>query len=488
MQKMSANEESALSPGERRPYYLQSTWAIGMGLIVFGSLGDFVSLSLAAQSIVAPIKSSALVTNLAIANIYLGEELSRTDVYGCCFIVFGSLISVVFGSRDSPTLRLDDLRVKFYRIPFIIYVCVVLIWAVSCEFYARFIQKKRDLVEQFLEDLYLDDSETEALWKSLKSNPDYKEAQEDYTPYMKTHSFLYCSLAGTMGGQSLIFVKCVAELCKTTISGENQLIYPLTYVFLLCMAFFIVFQVHFLNRALIISDALFVVPVYQCFFISFSTLGGLVFYEEYASFSLLNWVFSLVGLIFILIGVRTLASRTFDDLEVQFVSTNNILHTSTLELDQPLVNTDQDDTSDTESTRRVSMSLRLQSSQTDLFHPGNVFSELPITSAPMSHEIIHASRSLHRALTPSRTPRSVNSGMSNSLDSSQWKRSTMWTVISEDYSSDEELSSTQISVDSHEPTPSRVPAQSSYAGKSRMLGKSLPPPAVNNQNEEQAIE
>lgn len=60
----------------------------------------------------------------------------------------------------------------------------------------------------------------------------------------------------------------------SSIRGDNQMIYPLTYVFLLCMFFCVFTQLHFLALGLRFFDALYVVPVFQCFFISVSTLGG----------------------------------------------------------------------------------------------------------------------------------------------------------------------------------------------------------------------
>lgn len=401
MQKMSAMQEAGLSPEQRKSYFRQRTWAQGMALIVCGSFGDFASLALAAQSVIAPIKSSALVVNLAVAHLYLEEVLTQWDIYGSCAIVLGSLFSVFFGSKDSRELTTSDVKELFLKIPFIVYAVLTACLLLSCFLRTKKIEKKRAHLESYFEDLYVDHSETMTMLSVLRENADYKKAQEDYTPYMKTHSFLYCALGGSFGGQSLIFVKCVAVLLRTTIAGDNQLVSPFTYLFLLTMLIFIVFQVHYLNKALIISDAMFVVPVYQCFFIFFSTTGGLIFYQEYSSWKAINWIFSSLGLFIILVGVKTLAMRDFEDLEVQFVSTSNILHNSTFELEKPLVS--EIDGSDTESEDpRASISLRLGPGvvprQTG--RGGNVFTELSaVASPPLAREIVHIGKQLQRKLS-----------------------------------------------------------------------------------------
>jgi len=45
--------------------------------------------------------------------------------------------------------------------------------------------------------------------------------------------------------------------------GDNQMVYPLTYVFLACMICSIFSQLHFLAGGLRFFDALYVVPVFQ---------------------------------------------------------------------------------------------------------------------------------------------------------------------------------------------------------------------------------
>jgi hypothetical protein len=57
------------------------------------------------------------------------------------------------------------------------------------------------------------------------------------------------------------------------------------YVFLVAMFCTIFAQLHFLALALSMFDALYVVPVFQCFFIGVSTLGGATYFQEFNKFS-----------------------------------------------------------------------------------------------------------------------------------------------------------------------------------------------------------
>jgi len=375
MQKMSANEESKQSPSERRSYFRQRIWAQGMGLCVLGAFTDFGALALTAQSVIAPIKSSALVINLAVAYLYLGEVLSYWDFVGSFFIIVGSLLCVFFGSRESGELDSNDIKVLFLQLPIVVYAITFIVFIIICFIYARKIEKLRNHVESFFEELYVDPSETLKMLSTLQASEDYKNALAAYSPYMKAHSSLYCALGGAIGGQSLVFVKCVSMLFRTTIEGDNQFRFPWIYLYLLCMVTNIVGQVHYLNKALIISDAMFVVPIYQCFYIAFSTIGGLIFYQEYASWGAINWIFSSLGLAIIIAGVRTLAMRNFDDMEIQFVSTCNVLHGSTLEMEKPLVS-DEESVSRDISQDKDRLTIELAPSQ----------NTTPFDSSPKSYD------------------------------------------------------------------------------------------------------
>lgn len=64
----------------QRPYTKQQYYYIGLAGVVLGSLGDFAALAFAAQSIVAPIGSVTLVTNVLFAHFLLKERLSKRDI------------------------------------------------------------------------------------------------------------------------------------------------------------------------------------------------------------------------------------------------------------------------------------------------------------------------------------------------------------------------------------------------------------------------
>ena len=82
-----------------------------------------------------------------------------------------------------------------------------------------------------------------------------------------------------LNSQTCLFAKSTAELLKETFKGNNQLIYPLTWVIVLMMVFTIMMETHWLATGLKFFDALYIVPTFQVFFVMSSVIGGAIFFQ-----------------------------------------------------------------------------------------------------------------------------------------------------------------------------------------------------------------
>lgn len=193
------------------------SWALGLALVIFGSLGDFAALGLAAQSIVAPIGSITLVTNVMFAHWGLKEPLSRRDIFGTCLIILGSTLSVAFGNHASHEYTLNQLKELYEQTGFIVYACLL---ASSVLILYVIIKKleptKRELVNKC--------NEYEAAILACPRDPDLIQALDEriafleikYEPYEKIHPFAYCALSGCLGAQSILFGKMVSKAIQPT--------------------------------------------------------------------------------------------------------------------------------------------------------------------------------------------------------------------------------------------------------------------------------
>jgi hypothetical protein len=71
----------------------------------------------------------------------------------------------------------------------------------------------------------------------------------------------------------------------------------------------ILMQTHYLAHGLEFFDALFIVPVFQCFFIVLSIMGGALYWKEMANFNAGQWTLFPIGVLVTLYGVYLMSSR-----------------------------------------------------------------------------------------------------------------------------------------------------------------------------------
>lgn len=284
----------------RENYLFNHRWISGIALTILGSVADFAALAFAAQSLVAILGSLTLVCNILLAPLMLNEKVTRLDVRAVIMIVTGCTIAVSFGQHRSEVHTLDRLLYMFGTTAMILYIICTLM--VIGAFYGGI---------YYIENKYkCNDAATQYMYK--------KESSAS-----KLHRFLYPAVSGVVGAQSVLFGKCTAEILKgslvshhhssnSTLTAASVFAHPMTWFILLMMLSCILIQIRSLNRGLQLFDALYVVPIFQTFWILVSVLGGLVFFDEWEHFSALQAIFFPIGILLTVRGVVELSRRSGD--------------------------------------------------------------------------------------------------------------------------------------------------------------------------------
>ncbi|OQR93792.1 pre-mRNA cleavage complex II protein Clp1 [Thraustotheca clavata] len=282
IQKFSFTIEQHLPEADRRPYTSIWQWWVGLSCVIIGSIGDFAALSFAAQSVIMPVGSFTLVANIFFAHFWLKERLTWNDLHGTIFIVCGAVIVCIFGAHESTNYTLDELVALYRRWDMLFYA--IFIFAVILFFYLLNVRSQAMFDQHGGESI-------------------------EYSFYKKWHPLSYAALSGVVGAQSVMFAKSTGELIKQTLSGHNQFNHILSFVLLIALGIAITTQTHVLAMGLKHFDALYIVPVFTCFFITFSILGGAVYFEEFKSYSLTQGICFPLGVIITIYGISVLAKR-----------------------------------------------------------------------------------------------------------------------------------------------------------------------------------
>mmetsp|Transcript_17271 Transcript_17271/g.30436 ORF Transcript_17271/g.30436 Transcript_17271/m.30436 type:complete len:362 (-) Transcript_17271:176-1261(-) len=257
----------------------QPKWVVGLICVVVGSLVDFMAFGLAPQSLLAPLGALSLVWNLFMASYLLDEKYTRVDVLAVGLIVCGTAITVVFASHTEIDYSLEQLKALYHETRMTVYGVAVPI---------------------FLAAHY-------CLLQAAQRNVFATGSSQKLAEMVG-----YAGFAGIAGGQSVLFAKSVVELLKDAIRGGD--IYHIESVLILgAMTVSLLTQITFLNYGLKNFDSLYVVPVYQSYWIISGVIGGLVYFGEWEAFSTAQMVMFVLGTLVTLGGLLVLTKRESHD-------------------------------------------------------------------------------------------------------------------------------------------------------------------------------
>ena len=281
-----ALKQNELAAEPKAPYRLP-LWMFGFMMCLVGSILDFVAFGLAPQSLLAPLAALTLVWNMILAPCFNNEKLSRNDLVSTLVIFVGATIAVVFAAHTSPSYNLDRLM-QLYRDPLTIaYFCVVFLVLVVHLAAIKIVDRlclvsKQDRIIQ---------AGSPAMWATLRLVG-------------------YAGLAGTLGGQSILFAKSSAELLKGVFDGDaGCFVRYQTYIIALALVLCLCLQIKYLNGGLVHYDALSMVPIYQAYWVISGVLGGVIYFQEIRTFSALQAVMFVLGIGISVFGVILLSRR-----------------------------------------------------------------------------------------------------------------------------------------------------------------------------------
>jgi len=134
------------------------------------------------------VGAMTLVINMFIAPCF-GEKLEIRDVL-CTLVIFaGTIISLIFGSKENRIYTVKQLLKLYLEWPFILYICFFILFLIAAALFIRQVKKRRSLGIPWRHDLQVE-------------------------------SVLWPSLAGTFGAHSVLFAKSCTEIVKSVQNGE----------------------------------------------------------------------------------------------------------------------------------------------------------------------------------------------------------------------------------------------------------------------------
>jgi len=199
---------------------------------------------------------------------FLEEELGTLGKLGCAICLIGSVIIVLHAPADKEIERIDEILHFAIQPGFLFYITLVIAFS---------------------------------LVMIYKISPKYG----------KKNPLVYISICSTIGSLTVLSCKAFGIAVKITFAGQNQFIYPSTYVFIIVTAVCILTQLNYFNKALSLFSSSIVNPIYYVTFTTATLVASFVLFRGFNTSDPVNTISLLCGFLIIFTGVYLLnLSRT----------------------------------------------------------------------------------------------------------------------------------------------------------------------------------
>ncbi|CAG8515616.1 14194_t:CDS:2, partial [Acaulospora colombiana] len=153
--------------------YLHSkSWWAGILLMIVGELGNFIAYAFAPASVVAPLGTVALISNVILAPIMLKETFRTQDLAGILIAIIGAVLVVLTSKSEEVKLSPGAIWAAIKQPQFTIYLFITCALAVSLLYLSDRIGHKLIIIDLSLVAIFATDRiDSEAPDRRLSVRP-----------------------------------------------------------------------------------------------------------------------------------------------------------------------------------------------------------------------------------------------------------------------------------------------------------------------------
>eukprot|EP00546_Thalassionema_frauenfeldii_P014023 CAMPEP_0178929742 /NCGR_PEP_ID=MMETSP0786-20121207/20802_1 /TAXON_ID=186022 /ORGANISM="Thalassionema frauenfeldii, Strain CCMP 1798" /LENGTH=369 /DNA_ID=CAMNT_0020606099 /DNA_START=104 /DNA_END=1210 /DNA_ORIENTATION=- len=306
-------------------------WLSGYALQGIASLFDVASFGFAPVSLLSCMGAMTLVFNLLLAPAICGEVVSRRDCSVNVLVFVGTVISLWFGPHETPIYNLQELQSMVQTTEAIVYlICLIIcLGSMLCLWYwLRVVVETEDASNDITNnhgdgyESHNDENDSVQQYDAEEEEQSEEQQQQlQQHPSNNNHlknicschwsnvtrgrmlRLLYPVLGGSFGGNTVVCAKACVFLVQTSFEQENQFQYGGAYLILASLLVCLVLQLYFLDGGMNRYDAVFVVPIYVCFWITSGIFGALFFFQEIKNLSATDITCFICGVALSLSGI-----------------------------------------------------------------------------------------------------------------------------------------------------------------------------------------
>ncbi|XP_037494397.1 probable magnesium transporter NIPA3 isoform X3 [Jatropha curcas] len=217
-------------------YLLEPLWWLGMFTMIVGEVANFIAYAFAPAVLVTPLGALSIIVSAVLAQFILNEKLHKLGILGCIMCIAGSIIIVIHAPQEHPITSVQEIWNMATQPAFLLYVASVIVLVFILVFH--------------------------------------------FSPQCgHSNVLVFTGICSLMGSLSVMSVKAVGMALKLTFEGNNQLIYPETWLFMFVVATCVITQMNYLNKALDTFNTAVVSPIYYVMFTSLTILASVIMFK-----------------------------------------------------------------------------------------------------------------------------------------------------------------------------------------------------------------
>lgn len=250
-------------------YITSPKWLCGFSIFILAHILCFASLALGPQAVLSGISCWSTVVTFVLAPIFLGETVTVFRFMSVSIMIFGCSWVILSGPRVYQVFTVPMMMSMVQNVLFQVLTGLAIMYLIINAAMAAF----------------------------SKQIP-------------RLSAFQYTTVAAIVGWYSVLNAKITSGLVFSSWHHTlNQFDRWESWVMVVTMLVLAVTNLHFLNMALSIGDAVYVVPVYEAMAILGQTVIGGIFFREFQHMTVWAHINFWFGLLCIIAGVICLAQR-----------------------------------------------------------------------------------------------------------------------------------------------------------------------------------
>eukprot|EP00866_Antonospora_locustae_P000671 jgi/Antlo1/671/1190 len=284
------------------------TFMFGAVMYSLGKILSFAAYIFGNQSLLASLSAFGLIANSMFAPLINQEVFTWKDFVAIFLVLTGSSVIVMYSGRSERAFSLCELLKMYTKAETLTWFAFLLLSMAAFYLLIKYVEVNSDWgVPDDLFSVFC----REGIFFEENS-------------YMLRYFMLifYVGLSALIAAFTSLFAKSFGEMVEKTMSGDNQFLFGVTYVFFILLVSFTFWQIYWLNRALRHYDALLTLPVFHAMWTILSIFNAGIYFSDFEHFSRQQVVGFVSGLCTIFAGSFFLGLRVHDKDKTEATAVN----------------------------------------------------------------------------------------------------------------------------------------------------------------------